>query len=93
MICQTVKAGVDCGFMAKKGCGFNGGVCHPVVDQCNGCAKIMDFPTGRYCKVFPEPAAKWVSGRCVMASHVKTEVKEATQKINPLKASKRANKK
>jgi hypothetical protein len=93
MICQTVKAGIDCGFMAKKGCGFKGGVCLSVVDPCNGCAKVMNFPTGSYCKVFPEPAAKWVSGKCAMATHMKTEVKEATQKINPLKASKRASKK
>jgi hypothetical protein len=28
-----------------------------------------------------------------MATHIKTDVKEAVQKINPLKASKRANKK
>jgi len=93
MICQTVKTGIDCGFMAKKGCGFKGGVCQPIVDQCNGCAKVMDFPTGRHCKVFPEPAAKWTSGRCSMATNIKTDVKEVTQKINPLKASKRANKK
>jgi hypothetical protein len=53
----------------------------------------MDLPTGKYCKIFPEPAVKWASGRCVMATHIKTDVKEAVQKINPLKASKRANKK
>ena len=93
MICQTVKAGTECGFMSKKGCGFKGGACHPVVDQCIGCAKVMDFPTGQYCKVFPEPAIKWASGKCPMATHIKTEVKETTQKINPLKASKRASKK
>lgn len=93
MICQTVKVGIDCGFMAKKGCGFKGGACLPVVDQCNGCTKIMDLPAGRYCRVFPEPAVKWASGRCAMASHLKIEVKEQIQKINPLKASKRSSKK
>ena len=93
MNCQTVKAGIDCGFMAKNGCGFKGGSCHPIVAQCDGCAKVMDFPTGRHCKVYPEPAAKWLSGKCAMATHIKTDVKEAVQKINPLKASKRANKK
>ena len=25
MICQTIKSGIECGFMTKKGCGFNGG--------------------------------------------------------------------
>jgi hypothetical protein len=93
MICQTVKAGIECGFMAKKGCGFKGGACHPIIEQCNGCAKVMDVPTGKYCKIYPEPAVKWMTGRCAMATHIKTEVKEAVQKINPLKASKRANKK
>jgi hypothetical protein len=93
MICQTIKAGVDCGFMSKKGCGFKGDTCHPIVDQCDGCAKITDFPTGRYCKIYPEPTVKWLSGRCAMATHIKIDVMEAVQKINPLKASKRASKK
>ena len=93
MICQTVKAGVECGFMSKKGCGFKGGACNPIIDRCDGCAKVMVVAAGRYCKIYPEPAVKWLSGRCPMATHVKVEVKEVEQKINPLKASKRASKK
>ena len=93
MICQTVKAGIDCGFMAKKGCGFKGGACHPIIDKCDGCAKVMDCATGKYCKIYPEPTAKWLSGKCAMATNIKNDVKEAVQKVNPLKASKRANKK
>jgi len=33
------------------------------------------------------------NGKCPTATHIKTEAVEAAQKINPLKASKRANKK
>jgi len=93
MICQTIKTGTDCGLMTKKGCGFKGGACHPIVEQCEGCAKVAEYATGKYYKVYPEPSVKWLAGKCPTATHIKVEVKEAAQKINPLKASKRANKK
>lgn len=92
MVCQTVKVGLECAFMTKKGCGFNGGSCHVIIDKCEGCNKIIEYPTGNYCKVYPEPASKWLYGNCPVASHVKKEIKETTQKINPLKASKRSSK-
>jgi hypothetical protein len=92
MLCETVKKGVDCAFMSKKGCGFIGSSCHPVVEQCGECSKIFDYESGKYCKVYPEPKSKWLRGNCPTASHVKMEISEA-QKINPLKASKRASKK
>ena len=93
MICQTVKLGQDCGFMTKKGCSYNGGSCHSIIDSCAECNKILETATGKFCKVYPNPAGKWVSGKCPTASHIKIELGETTQKINPLKASKRANKK
>ena len=93
MICQTVKKGIECVFMTKKGCGFNGGSCHVIVEQCNGCGKVIDCETGKYCRVYPDPAAKWRAGKCPTATHLKMDVKETAQKVNPLKASKRANKK
>jgi hypothetical protein len=43
-----------------------------------------------YCSVYPNPASRWRSGTCVMATHVKRNIEEIKQKINPLKASKRA---
>jgi len=92
MICKTVKAGFDCAFMSKNGCGFVNGSCQVVIDKCEGCAKILEYESSKYCKVYPDPAGKWMSGRCPTATHVKLEIKE-TQKINPLKASKRASKK
>ncbi|WP_028320414.1 PxxKW family cysteine-rich protein [Desulfatiglans anilini] len=89
MLCTTVKEGVECAFMEKKGCQFNGGSCHPIVEQCEGCQRIKEFPTGKYCAVFPDPAAKWRFSKCNMATHVKEAPKKADAKINPLKASKR----
>lgn len=92
MICKTVKAGFECAFMTKNGCGFVNGKCQTIVDQCDGCGKVFEYESAKYCKVYPEPSAKWLTGRCPTATHVKLEIKE-TQKINPLKASKRASKK
>jgi len=75
--------------MTKKGCEFNGGTCHTVVEQCEGCEKAVEFSTGVYCLSFPDPAAKWRTGRCNMATHLKSSIKKGNGKLNPLKASKR----
>jgi hypothetical protein len=91
MVCQSIKEGVECIFMTKKGCGFNGGRCHPITDKCDGCDKIIECPTGKYCMVYPDPASKWAMGGCVMASHTLMGTKEVAQKINPLKSSKRSH--
>ena len=89
MVCTTVKEGVECSFMSKKGCQFNGGACHPIIEQCEVCQKVTDLPAGKYCSVFPDPSAKWRSGNCSMATHIEKDVGKGTRKINPLKASKR----
>jgi hypothetical protein len=91
MVCTNVKQGVECFFMSKNGCQFNGGACHQIVEQCVGCQKTKEFPAGKYCLIFPEPAVKWRTGKCGMATHVaKTGPAKEPPKINPLKASKRA---
>lgn len=91
MRCESVKPGVDCTFMTKKGCSFNGGKCHTVVESCDGCDRIVSFEGGSYCGSFPEPAIKWRRGACNLATHAKNGKGQATvTKINPLKASKRA---
>ncbi|MFB3925965.1 MAG: PxxKW family cysteine-rich protein [Syntrophales bacterium] len=92
MVCQTVKVGYDCVFMTKKGCGFNGGSCHTIIENCEGCNKVLEITAGRYCKIYPDPTAKWAVGGCPTASHIKKAVSEENQKINPLKASKRSKK-
>ena len=93
MICQTIKNGIECGFMTKKGCGFNGGSCHAIIDKCAECGKVIVCEANKYCRAYPDPAAKWRAGKCPTATHLKIEIAQPTQKINPLKASKRANKK
>jgi len=87
--CQTVKAGTNCIFMKKKGCSFNGGKCYPIVDTCEGCDKIQDYPSGRFCTAYADPASKWRGGNCNMASHIKKEAAVAQKMLNPIKASKR----
>ena len=90
MVCQTVKKGMECFFMTKNGCQFNGGSCHTVVEQCEGCQRIQELPAGRYCSIFPDPSAKWRLGQCNMATHLREDNnKNGNRKINPLKASKR----
>jgi len=92
MLCQTVKVGVECTFMTKNGCTYVGGSCHPVIESCISCNKIIDFPTGQYCKVYADPSSRWVVGNCALASHITREIKDTTQKLNPMKASKRSTK-
>ena len=79
---------------AKKtdaGVMVNGFLLSPVVEQCNGCDRVRDFEDAKFCSSYPNPASKWVDGRCNFATHVKVET-AAQAKVNPLKASKRAAK-
>jgi hypothetical protein len=64
----------------------------PIVDKCEGCARVAAKPSGKYCAVFAFPDTKWQFGwNCNMATHVKREeAKEDKKMLNPLKASKRA---
>ena len=91
MICETIRKGAECPFMTATGCNYNGGKCHMVVEQCEGCNKTSEFNTGWYCSACPDPAIKWKNGACNLASHVKAATASNTQKINPLKASKRGS--
>lgn len=89
MVCTTVKEGVECPFMTANGCSFNGGVCHEIVEQCNGCDRNAQFSSGWFCSACPDPAVKWKTGNCNLATHVTTVSSSKAQKLNPLKASKR----
>jgi hypothetical protein len=89
MLCESVKPGVECVFMKKKGCSYNGGQCHPIVERCEGCQRVMEFPAGKYCMSFTEPKVKWQRSACPLATHVKREYQVSNRRLNPLKASKR----
>jgi len=75
----------------EKGLRLQRGSCHEIVEKCEGCGKIIMDTDKKYCSVYPDPASKWSMGGCRTATHIKKTVAEqAQQKINPLKASKRA---
>jgi len=63
----------------------------PVVEQCNGCDRIVEFEGGNFCDTYKTPGAKWRLGICNFATHAKPEVKIVKIRVNPLKAAKRAS--
>ena len=81
MQCATVKEGIECSFMSKKGCEFLGGVCKPIVEQCQGCDRVREYEGQSFCNVFPDPAVKWRRKTCNMATHVKAETKAQAAKV------------
>lgn len=75
--------------MNKSSCAYKGAVA-PVVEDCQGCGRIVEKEEGVFCGVYPQPSLKWRNnGICNMATHRKVEVAKNEQKVNPLKASKR----
>ena len=78
--------------MTNKGCSFEGGACKPIEEKCEGCSRILVLETNKYCSAAPEPSVKWKKGTCNLATHIKIEIAESKQKLNPLKASKRGKK-
>ena len=90
MNCDLVKIGMECAFMTKKGCSFNGGKCYPIVDRCKGCERVSMFLDGEYCIASPDPATKWAGRDCNLATHIiKDKAPGVAKAVNPLKASKR----
>lgn len=91
MKCNTVRPGVECPFMKAAGCTYDGGSCRPVVEDCLGCERIIEFSGQQYCSSYPEPENQWSMGICNFATH--RRMSGATGEVlssNPLKASKRA---
>ncbi len=62
-----------------------------VVEQCEGCERIIHDEGASRCTTYVNPAAKWRLGICNFATHAKPEIKVVTVRINPLKAAKRAS--
>ncbi len=63
----------------------------PVVENCEGCERIVEEAGAQYCKTYLQPQSKWRLGICNFATHAKPEIKVTTIRINPLKAAKRAS--
>ena len=60
--------------------------------RCEGCERIVEIETGKVCRSYVNPDAKWKNGICNFATHVKPEIITTQIKVNPLKAAKRASK-
>lgn len=69
---------------------YTSGIFNPIIDKCEGCDRVIEVESQKFCKTYTSPVAKWKLGICNFASHVKPEVLASTVKVNPLKASKRA---
>ena len=91
MHCTTIRKDQECPFMTASGCSYTGGICRETVEACDGCNRKKAIGEGWYCSACPEPEVKWKGGFCNMATHVTRAQVENKQKINPLKASKRAH--
>jgi hypothetical protein len=89
MLCQTIKKEKDCFFWNVGGCSFPGGQCRIVVENCEGCGRTEQWPTGTYCSSYAAPDKHWSLGICNMATHIKLEEEKVQKALNPLKASKR----
>ena len=91
MQCQTVLPGTECTFWSKSGCTFEQNSCQNVIEQCQGCERIVEGSIGPVCSVAPAPQLKWSAGLCNFATHQKVELKTEEVRVNPLKASKKAS--
>ncbi|MDY7000548.1 MAG: PxxKW family cysteine-rich protein [Thermodesulfobacteriota bacterium] len=88
---KRIQTILDNAVMTEQGLRFNGFFLRPVVEQCDGCERILEHESGRYCSSYPDPNQKWARGACNFATHVRGSItKNGQVKINPLKASKRA---
>ncbi|NIQ95690.1 MAG: hypothetical protein GWO11_01020 [Desulfuromonadales bacterium] len=90
MQCQTVLPGTECTFWSKQGCVFKGNTCETIVDECEGCDRIVEGSIGKVCSSCPSPSLKWQEGLCNLATHRKVEIVAEQTRVNPLKASKKA---
>jgi hypothetical protein len=90
LYCKTIKLNKECLFMTKNGCLFPGG-CNPIVEQCNGCSHVEDWPSGKFCACYVNPEHKWSAYDCNRATHLSKE-EEEKKFVDPLKASKKAAK-
>ncbi len=76
---------------ASESVNYGAGPFQPVIEKCEGCERIVEKDSVRYCKVYVKPEAKWRLGMCNFATHAKPEIKVVKGRINPLKAAKRAS--
>ncbi len=71
---------------------YSDGRFKPVIEDCDGCDRIVAVDNSKYCQTYINPEAKWRLGICNFATHKKPEIKVTKVRVNPLKAAKRASK-
>ncbi len=71
---------------------YSDGKFKPVIEDCDGCDRIVEVDKSKYCQTYINPEAKWRLGICNFATHKKPEIKVTKVRVNPLKAAKRASK-
>ncbi len=69
---------------------FTSGQFQSIIDKCEGCGRVIEVGTDKFCRTYITPAAKWRLGFCNFATHARLEIVASAVKVNPLKASKRA---
>lgn len=52
----------------------------PIVEQCDGCERIVNQDGGKFCGPFAFPDSKWRLGPCSMATHVKLDTAQTGEK-------------
>jgi len=72
MICTILKEEIDCVFMTKQGCNYNGGHCDPVVQACEGCNHIKEIDEDFYCTTSANPVGQVEPG-CLQLRHSRGE--------------------
>ncbi len=70
---------------------YTSGEFKTIIDDCNGCERIIEVKSSKYCKSYVNPGAKWKLGICNFATHKKPEITAVKIRVNPLKAAKRAS--
>lgn len=71
---------------------YSEGKFQPIVENCEGCDRVVEAEGDKYCRTYLYPQAKWRLGICNFATHRKPEILVTNVKVNPLKAAKRASK-
>lgn len=83
---NVTKAGLEQDRLAR----YTSGLFSPISEKCEGCERVVEAASTKYCQTYILPEAKWRNGICNFATHVKPEIITSKIKVNPLKASKRA---
>ncbi len=66
--------------------------CYPIIEKCEGCSHAAVEGEASYCDTYAKPDFQWKNGNCIASTHIEHHiVSAAEQKVNPLKASKRAS--